>query len=188
MTMAMNLLRMTMSLARRLIALAQQCIALARRLIPLASAVLALPAAVQAQQLGVNLYGLSYHIDRERAQQLGVDSEFNPGLGGRYRTPINARWDGFFDAGAYRDSGRNTALFAGAGAYWKAGEHLRLGGALAAFDSDTYNRGKAFIAPVPMLGFDFRSVTLNVVYLPKVARLNDVATLGLWVTFWPVAR
>jgi hypothetical protein len=148
-------------------------------------AAFALPGAAQAQEFGLNLYGLSYHGDRERAHRRGVDNEVNPGLGLRYRTPINERWDAFFDAGAYRDSGRNTAVLAGAGAYWKATARLRLGGGLAAFDSDTYNRGKAFIVPLPMIGYEFRSVTFNVVYLPRVGRVNDVAALGLWLTYYP---
>src|SRR5436190_22419533 len=103
-----------------------------------------------AGDFGLNVYGASYHFERSRAKSLGLDSEFNPGLGVRYRAPLNERFDWFFDAGMYRDSGRNTALLAGPGAFWKAGEGLRLGGALAFFNSDSYNRGRAFIAPVPV--------------------------------------
>ena len=38
-------------------------------------------------RLGVNVYGLSYHVEREEAHQSGNDNEFNPGLGLRWRTP-----------------------------------------------------------------------------------------------------
>ncbi|HSF47127.1 MAG TPA: hypothetical protein VLA73_02055, partial [Burkholderiales bacterium] len=41
--------------------------------------------APQADQLGINVYGLSYHFDRDRARELDVDNELNPGLGLRYR-------------------------------------------------------------------------------------------------------
>jgi hypothetical protein len=47
-----------------------------------------------AADVGVNLYGLSYHFDRARA---------------RYRVAHGERLQWIFDAGAYRDSGRNTA-------------------------------------------------------------------------------
>lgn len=77
-------------------------------------AVLALPATALAV-VGINLYGLSYHLDRRRARELKVDNEINPGLGLRYHVPHSERLQWIFDAGAYRDSGRNTALLAGAG-------------------------------------------------------------------------
>jgi hypothetical protein len=147
-------------------------------------AALLVPLAGNAQDLGINIYGFSYHFDRERARALDVDNEFNPGLGVRYRLPHGERLQWVFDAGAYRDSGRNTALLAGAGAMWKVSEGWRLGGALAVLDSDTYNGGKTFIAPLPLAAYEFRSAALNFVYLPKVSDLNEVATLGLWLTWW----
>jgi hypothetical protein len=144
----------------------------------------ALPLAAQAGDFGINIYGLSYHVERSRAHELGVDNEFNPGLGVRYRLPHSERLDWIFDAGAYRDSGRNTAVFAAAGASWHVSGGWRLGGALAAFHSDTYNRGRAFIAPVPFAGYDWRRVSVNVVYLPKVSEVNDINTFGFWLTVW----
>ncbi len=152
-----------------------------RRLFACAALALPLPAAAD---LGINLYGLSYHFDRSRARAIGVDNEFNPGLGVRYRVPHSERLQWILDAGAYRDSGRNTARLAGAGALWQVSEGWRVGGALALLDSDTYNQGKAFIAPLPLAAYEFRSVTLNFVYLPKVSDLNEVATLGIWATVW----
>jgi len=152
-----------------------------RRLFACAALALPLPAAAD---LGINLYGLSYHFDRSRARSLGVDNEINPGLGVRYRVPHSERLHWILDAGAYRDSGRNTARLAGAGALWQVSEGWRVGGALALLDSDTYNQGKAFIAPLPLAAYEFRSVTLNFVYLPKVSDLNEVATLGIWATVW----
>ena len=152
-----------------------------RRLFACAALALPLPAAAD---LGINLYGLSYHFDRSRARAIGVDNEFNPGLGVHYRVPHSERLQWILDAGAYRDSGRNTARLAGAGALWQVSEGWRVGGALALLDSDTYNQGKAFIAPLPLAAYEFRSVTLNFVYLPKVSDLNEVATLGIWATVW----
>ena len=114
----------------------------------------------------------------------------NPGLGLRYRLPrktLDESFELFLDGGAYRDSGRNSAVYAGAGAFWKPTGHLRLGGALAFFNSDTYNNGKAFIAPVPLAAYEWRAVTLNVVYFPKISDVNEINTLGFWVTLWPKA-
>ncbi|OGA72601.1 MAG: hypothetical protein A3G81_21545 [Betaproteobacteria bacterium RIFCSPLOWO2_12_FULL_65_14] len=116
--------------------------------------------------------------------ELKVDNEINPGLGLRYRVPHSERLQWFLDVGAYRDSGRNTALVAGAGGLWHATDRLRLGAALALFDSDTYNRGKTALAPVPVAAYELDRVMLNFVYLPKVREVNEVATLGFWATWW----
>jgi hypothetical protein len=142
------------------------------------------------RELGVNVYGLSYHFERSRAQELGFDNEVNPGLGLRYRLPraaFDESFDLFADGGAYRDSGRNTAVYAGVGAFWKPAGGLRLGGALAFFNSDTYNDGKAFIAPVPLAAWEWRAVTLNMAYFPKISDVNEINTLGFWITLWPKA-
>lgn len=139
----------------------------------------------QAGDWGINLYGASYHLQRERARELGADNEFNPGLGIRLRVQESERWQWIFDAGVYHDSGRNTALIAGAGGLWHAGERLRLGGALAFFHSDTYNRGDPALAPLPLAAYQAGRVTLNATFLPKVKRINEVATFGFWLTLRP---
>jgi len=147
---------------------------------------LLVPGLAPAGELGLNVYGLSYHFERDTARELGTDNEVNPGLGVRWRMPRQA-FDWFFDAGAYRDSGRNTAVLAGAGVLWKPTEHLRLGGALAFFHSETYNDGNPFIAPLPLLAYEWRAVTANLVYFPKVSGVNEINTLGFWLTLWPKA-
>src|SRR5262245_14427754 len=137
-------------------------------------------------ELGINLYGLSYHFDEERAKEIGIDNEVNPGIGLRYRIAGNAV-DWFLDGGAYHDGGRNTAVYAGIGGFWKPTERLRLGGAFAYFYSKTYNKGHPFIAPLPVAAYEWRAVTLNLFYAPKVSDINEIATLGFWVTLWPKA-
>jgi hypothetical protein len=155
----------------------------------LALAALALPApaaaGVDAAALGISFFGLSYHFDRDRARAVGIDSGFNPGLGVRYRFAQRDRWRFEVEAAAYYDSGRNSATVAGVAALWHVGRGLHAGGALALFNSPTYNNGRAFVAPIPLLAYDWGPVTLNATFVPKFERYNDVATLGFWVTFWP---
>jgi hypothetical protein len=141
------------------------------------------PGLAPAGEFGINVYGAAYHLDRERAKQLRVDNELNPGLGLRYRDVLVPQWDWFGDIGAYRDSGRNTAAYAAAGALWKTTWGLRAGGALAVMHSDTYNRGRTFVAPLPVLAYEWQRVTLNMTYFPRVADFNEVAALGFWLTF-----
>ena len=141
------------------------------------------PCTAQAE-LGINVYGLSYHADREAAREGGFDNEFNPGLGLRWRSP-GGRFDWFVDGGVYSDSKANTARYAGVGAFWKPTERLRLGGAIAGFSSETYNEGDAFIAPIPLAAYEWRRVSVNVVWFPKIERVNSVNTVGFWLTLWP---
>jgi hypothetical protein len=138
-----------------------------------------------AADLGINVYGLSYHFDRARTKALGLDNQINPGLGLRYRVPHSQRITWVADVGAYRDSGRNTALVAGAGALWQVAGGWHVGGALASFKSDSYNQGKAFVAPVPLAAYEFRRATLNFVFTPQWSDVNQVATLAAWLTWWP---
>jgi hypothetical protein len=147
--------------------------------------VLALHAFAKTGEVGLNVYGLSYHLDRAHARELRLDNELNRGLGVRYRVLRSERLDWIFDAGAYYDSGRNTAVVAGAGALWKtSSERLRLGAALVFFDTQSLNRGHSFLAPLPLATYELDRATLNLVYLPKFRELNPVPAFGFWVTFW----
>ena len=133
--------------------------------------------------MGINLYGLSYHFDQDKAREMGIDNQVNPGLGLRWRAP-RSRWDWIADAGLYRDSGRNTAKLAGGGALWHAAEGLRLGGALVLLHSKTYNAGRAFVAPAPLAAYDFGRVTFNLVYFAKWREVNRTNQIGFWLTWW----
>jgi hypothetical protein len=137
-----------------------------------------------AGEIGINLYGASYHFERDRARELGLDNQFNPGIGVRYRQS-SERMEWIADAGIYHDSAERTAMVAGAGAWWKAGESLRLGAALALFKSETYNGGDPALAPLPLAAWEFRSVTVNAAFAPRIAGVNEVSTLLFWLTYWP---
>jgi hypothetical protein len=126
----------------------------------------------------VNVYGLSHHLERGRARELGLTNEVNGGLGLRYRLPRDG-YGWIFDAGFFRDSARNSALLAGAGAYLSVTEGFRAGAALVLFQSDTYNSGDAFIAPIPSVAYEWRALSANLAYSPKVGGVNEVNTFLL---------
>ena len=150
------------------------------RLVVLALALASAPAA--AAELALNLYGASYHFNRDKAREMGLTEEFNPGLGLRWRKRQWERHDLFADAGLYRDSGERTARFAGAGILWRAGESVRLGGAVALFRSDTYNHGEAFVAPVPLAAYETRLATFNMAFFPRFGTVNATSQLGFWLS------
>lgn len=133
---------------------------------------------------GVNLYGLSYHWERDTAKANDWDNEFNPGLGVRYTFGEWLNASAFADAGAYYDSGRNTAVYGAGGLLWPLDRDRRfhLGAALTAFHSDTYNGGDAFIAPIPLFAVRFDHVTVNFTHFPKISDFNSVNTTAMFLT------
>ena len=84
------------------------------------------------------------------------------------------------EAGFYRDSGSHTAKIAGLGYQYKLGKRWRLGGALLAVHSETYNDGRFFVAPIPILTYDLGSVKLNAIYVPSYGAYNEFAVFGFY--------
>jgi len=138
----------------------------------------------RADDIGINVYGASYHFDRDKAKEMGLTHEFNPGLGLRWRREASKSWDWFADGGFYRDSKENAAVLFGGGALWHATDHLRLGGGPVLLKSDTYNHNKVLLAPVPVVAYDWQRVSLNMVYFPKWQDINKTNQVGFWLTFW----
>ena len=89
---------------------------------------------------------------------------------------------GFAEAGYFRDSGSHVAKLAGVGYQFKYGEHWRLGGALVGVHSPTYNNGRFFVAPLPILTYDLGAVKLNAIYIPKYGDYNQFAVYGFYFT------
>lgn len=137
--------------------------------------------------LNVHVYGFSYHTDRDGVRRSGLDNEFNTGLGLNYKLREDERGISFVEAGFYRDSGSNLAKLAGIGYQFKYGEHWRLGGALVGVHSPTYNNGSFFVAPLPILTYDFGPVKLNAIYIPKYGDYNQFAVYGLYFSL-PLRR
>ena len=132
--------------------------------------------------LDINVYGLSYHPDREAVHRRGLDNQVNPGLALHYAIDETPRGTTFVEAGSYKDSGSNWAKFAGVGYQFKLGESWKLGGALALMDSPTYNRGATFIGMIPLVTYDLGLIKVNAVYFPKVANYNQIAAFGFYLS------
>lgn len=132
--------------------------------------------------LNLNVYGLSYHPDREAVHRLGLGNQVNPGLGLHYELHSNSRGITFVEVGGYYDSGSNWAKFLGLGYQFKFGERWRVGGALAAMHSHTYNDGIGFVGMIPLVTYDMGPATLNAVYYPKFADYNEVAAFGFYLS------
>lgn len=132
--------------------------------------------------IGLDVYGLSYHLDQKLARQIGTDNQFNPGLGLHYVINESPQSIWLVQSGLYRDSGRHHAKIAGVAYEYKLTEQWRLGGGVVYFNSTTYNRGRAFIAPVPLLTYQLGPAALNLTFFPKVSGFNDIPTFAAYAT------
>jgi len=138
-----------------------------------------------ANPLELNVYGLSHHWDRTEAHRLHTDHEVNPGLGLRYGFAAHDWCETpFAETGIYRDSGANTSYYAGLGCKGlRLSKNVRLGLGISLMQSDTYNQGRPFVAPVPILTWRIAPVTLNFIQYPEIRSLGIINTTGLYVSF-----
>jgi hypothetical protein len=137
--------------------------------------------------LDLNVYGLSYHPNREAVHRKNLDNQVNPGLGLHYQLVDYERGTTFAEAGAFEDSGRNWAKFAALGYQFKLGSQWKMGGALAVMNSRTYNGGTTFVAMIPLLTYDFGPIKLNATYLPRIPRHNEIAAFAFYFSI-PIVR
>ena len=128
------------------------------------------------------MYGLAYHPDREAVHRKHLDNEVNPGLGLHYEFTNTKRGTTFGEVGVYEDSGTNTAKFAALGYQFKFGKRFRIGAALAVVQSQTYNKGAAFVGMIPLASYDLGRVKLNLTYLPKLGSYNTVDAFGFYIS------
>ena len=130
--------------------------------------------------LDLNVYGFSYHPDRETVHRLNLDNEVNPGLGLHYEFSDTERGTTFAEIGAYQDSGSNLAKFVALGYQFKFAKRWRIGGAFAVLHSRTYNESVTFLTMIPLITYDFGRIKVNAVYFPKIGNRNEVAAFGLY--------
>jgi hypothetical protein len=137
----------------------------------------------RAGELGINVFGLSLHTN------LGAgDNAFNPGVGLRYAFWDPApRWTAFVDAGTYYDSGRHWAKYIALGMSYNVAESWHVGVGVGYAQSQTYNEGKPFFAPIPGVAFEYRRFMFNAVLLPSENSKSKVAGLAFFVTI-PLGR
>ena len=132
--------------------------------------------------LDLNVYGFSYHPDREAIHRLHLDNEVNPGLGLHYEFSDTERGTTFAEIGAYKDSGSNLAKLVALGYQYKFAKRWRIGGALAVVHSATYNQGVTFLAMIPLITYDMGRVKLNATYLPKLGHYNEVDAFAFYIS------
>ncbi len=87
------------------------------------------------------------------------------------------------EAGLYYDSGERWAKTADVTYQYELFNGLRAGIGLFFLHTRTYNRGDPVLAPLPVVSYDFGPAELNIVYAPRWGQLNDINTLGAFMSW-----
>ncbi len=145
-----------------------------------------IPPADPLVHLDLHIYGISRHVDEAGVRRAHLNNELNYGLGLSYEFHNDEQGVAFVAGGFYKDSGRNWAKLAGPGYQFKFWDRWRFGGTLAVIQSRTYNGGRTFVAPIPLLTYDLGIVKLNAIYAPKF-RQNEFAVFGFYFSM-PLSR
>jgi len=139
-----------------------------------------------AGDFGVNLYGLSYHFKRTTSDGKSF-REFNPGLGLKYVFLQDRTGIASIEAGVFSDSERNTAQYVGVGCSLKLVDSLlSIGLTVGPYKSPTLNYGKLLLAIIPTLSTRHKGFSVHLVFAPAYKDVNQIPTLGLYATVYPL--
>lgn len=136
---------------------------------------------LSADEIGINIYGLSYHPDRKDSSGRTFN-EFNPGVGLNYIALEKSRGIFQLDAAIFKNSGGKATQYIGAGYRYKIGRGFSAGGEFVYFHSSTYNNGDGALGMIPLVAYRRNLFSFNFMYLPKYKNINRNSAFGLYGT------
>jgi hypothetical protein len=142
---------------------------------------ISLPLNIDANELGVNLYGCSYHFLKSWQSREHLN-EFNPGIG--IRATFGAKMTSHFiiEGGTFEDSIENQAKNFSLGYLVRIVHQFRLGINAAVYSSKTIGNPSTVFGPVSMISYTLGPLTANAVYFPKFAEIVPYHVLGFYAT------
>jgi len=78
----------------------------------------------------------------------------------------------------YVDSFNTAATYIGIGGKYEVLSRLDLGMGISCFQSKSYNDGRPFLAPVPILSYRLNRITINMVFFPNIKIKICIRPLG----------
>jgi len=130
----------------------------------------------------VNFYGFSYHPDQADSNGNHFHG-WNPGLGAQYTFLHHDRHRLLMDGGIYHNSSAHRSEYISAGYRLRVIYGFEFGPMVALYHSPDQNSGKAFIAPLLVLAYHYKRITMQVVPVPKYKDVNRNAAVGMYFTF-----
>jgi hypothetical protein len=135
----------------------------------------------EASEFGMNVYGFSYHPDKADSNGNHFHS-WNPGLGAQYTFLQRNRHRLLVDGGIYRNSSAHASEYVSGVYRFRLFGGFEFGPVVALYHSPDQNSGKAFIAPLLVLAYSYKRVTLQIVPVPKYKNVNRNAAIGMYFT------
>lgn len=139
------------------------------------------PVRVLANEFGVNIYGLSYHLIGNR-ESYDFLNEVNTGLGFRATFGDRNTNKVIIEGGRFRDSMNFAARYLSVGYLVRIVPGFSMGLNTALYTSRTIINGGIILAPIPIVSYTVGAVTLNGIFLPKYENKNPMNTLGFYLT------
>jgi len=138
---------------------------------------------LEAGEIGLDIFGFSYHFDR-RDETGKRFNEFNYGAGGRYILYSHERSSYSLEGAIYYDSFRYTAKFGAFGYDYRIIEQLSLGVLVGLIDSRSVSASGWIIGAVPLLRYRWRAASFNLIYLPEFPGINEFPGVATYLTIW----
>jgi len=137
--------------------------------------------------IGVNLYGLSYHPDRDETSTYGYN-ETNWGLGLQYDLVVGARSRLYLQGGGLSDSLENLNLHGGISYRHQAWGPLWAGASLFITGTKSDYDGEPVAGALPFLAFVTKPVELSWTYLPDASGRRGTGGILMYATVFPAGR
>jgi hypothetical protein len=157
---------------------------MARKVIIIGMIVLAFTPQLEGVELGLNLYGVSKHLNKLQMSYQPKLNESNPGLGLTMNFVHVKHAVVFMEAGFFEDSFKNTATYVSAGYRFPICRYVLLGFHLAIYDSKSVNG--TVLAPIPIITFRYHALAIHAIYLPKYESINPFHTIGAYLTLYVI--
>ena len=129
--------------------------------------------------IGLNLYGISYHLDRDAARRRNFN-EFNEGIG-LHLSAYEDRYNFvYLEAGRFKDTFENGATYYAVGYRFRPIKYISLGLNFMQYDSKSI-RNRVY-TPIPVLAFDYKIASVKMSYLPKYRDISSYDSFVAYLT------
>ena len=135
-----------------------------------------------AAELGLNLYGLSYHIDRRDVNGYRFN-ERNPGVGVQFVFAQVRSSQYYVEAAILEDSYKRTAKYATFGYAYRIVGGLSIGALCGIYDSRSVSESAALVA-APLISYRYHELKLHLVHLPEFPGINPYPSFALYATIY----
>ncbi len=136
-----------------------------------------------AGEIGVNIFGISYHPDGEDSEGNKLNG-WNPGVGLNWIVRETPRSIFHLEGGLYTDSRKDLSEYVAGGYRFKIVEAVSIGAGVFLVHSSAYNGGRPVVAPLPMLCVRNKKVSGTIIYAPRYKDVNRNSVYAFYATFY----